>query len=124
MINIEGLKILYAEDDATLRELVTEMLEDEGAKVVSVFNGSEAFELLTKQVFDIIISDVRMPGGDGHELLKNVKDKLDNPPPLIFLTGFSDLEEESNAIKLGAHGLLDKPFILEKLIEKITSVLT
>jgi CheY-like chemotaxis protein len=69
---LAGKMILLVEDEADLREPISEELMYFGAKVLQAANGQEALRLLEANPIDAIVSDVRMPGGDGVELLKNV----------------------------------------------------
>src|SRR5262245_62156289 len=87
------LNVLVVDDEPDLREMVSFEFELKGHQVHSAENGSAAFDVFQKNPIDIVITDVRMPGGDGPELLDKVKSK--NPAvPVIFITGFSDITLE------------------------------
>lgn len=115
MSQLTGKTILVVDDEADLREILSEEFQDMGATVLSAENGRVAAELARSHKVDIIISDIRMPGGDGVELLKSVREMYPQSPPHVFLvTGFSDLSQ-SQAIAMGAQGMISKPFNLVQL---------
>ena len=118
MNELKDISILIAEDDPDLRELMVDSLQYAGALVVGVENGSLALQVLKDKKIDVLISDVRMPGGDGIELLRNIA--ITNiPRPRIFLhTGFSDLSAVE-AKTLGVIKTFHKPVNLEILVNEI-----
>ncbi|NOX19511.1 MAG: sigma-54-dependent Fis family transcriptional regulator [Chlorobi bacterium] len=117
------MKILLADDDATIRSGIETFLKSQNHKIVPVSNGKEALELTEKEKFDLIISDVQMPLLDGIELLKTLREK-DGTIPVIIITAFASIENAVKAMKIGANDYLTKPLNLEELkikIEKIKS---
>lgn len=70
---LRGLKILVAEDERGIRLLITRVLADAGAAVTAVASGGEAFQSFTRARPDVLLSDIRMPGGDGYELIRQVR---------------------------------------------------
>lgn len=122
-VDLTGFKILIVDDEADLREILSEDFSLQGATVFTAKNGREAYDVALKERPDVILSDVRMPGGDGVELLKRIRAKYDTTPPHVFLlTGFSDLKPEE-AVELGGQGLVSKPFSLKLLRERVAAVL-
>ena len=120
---LSGKKILVVDDELDLREIISEDLELLGAEVFNAENGRSAFELAKLVHPDLIVSDVRMPGGDGIELLNRIKDLPQSPSPYFFLiTGFADMSPEE-ATSLGAQGMLSKPFNLKQLRELVSVTL-
>ncbi len=120
---LDKISILVVDDEEALREILIEELTYHGATVVGADNGTLAFELLKKQTYDVVISDVRMPGGDGINLLKDI-DRALFPKPKIFLcTGFSDLSE-LNAKNLGVLEVFPKPFDMEKMVQSVFKALS
>jgi CheY-like chemotaxis protein len=114
-----GKTILVVDDEADLREIIAEDIEMLGATVHSADSGRAAFEIAKRVCPHVIVSDVRMAGGDGIELLKSVRGSSLNPQPAFFLiTGFSDVTPDE-AEKLGAQGMLSKPFNLKQLREMV-----
>lgn len=83
-------------------------------------SGKAAIEVLkSSNAFDFILSDVRMPAGDGIFLLKNVREIFAKPPLFYFLTGFAANFEVQDLINLGANGVIEKPFQTDDLINSI-----
>ncbi len=122
-VDLNGYKILIVDDEEDLREILSEEFSLQGATVFTAKNGRDAFDIAIRENPHVILSDVRMPGGDGVELLQRVRAVHDTTPPHIFLlTGFSDLKPEQ-AVEMGSQGLLSKPFSLKQLREKIAGVL-
>ena len=109
-------KILIVDDEVDLREIVASELEFAGATIFQAENVSHAQEILNHQKVDLIVSDIRMPGGTGIDLLKFIKSKDVESPPIILITGFADITLE-DAYHLGAEALISKPFKLEELIK-------
>ena len=112
---LAGKKILVVDDEVALRESIREDLQSLEAEVFEAANGRIAYDMVGKIQPDVIISDLRMPGGDGIELLQRVRARRMQPEPLAFLiTGFADLTLEQ-AKAVGAQGVLVKPFNLAQL---------
>jgi CheY-like chemotaxis protein len=105
---LKGLKILVAEDDQDLRECISENLTLCGASVITAENGKVAYELCLKEKVDVVLSDFRMPGGDGLTLLRALRAKDAGHPPFVFLSGYSDLATEE-IMREGAQAFLHKP---------------
>ncbi len=115
-------RLLYADDEESLRELVKSHLSLEGFDVETVGDGKEAVDLLGKQKFDLVLLDLRMPRMDGFAVLQYLT-KLQNPPPVIMLTGVDDVAVASQCIKLGAADYLTKPYNFHELIDSVERVL-
>ncbi len=103
-----GKTLLVVEDEADLREPLVMIFEELGCKVFEASNGVEGFQIACRESLDLVISDIRMPGGDGIELLKNIKGR-GGSTPIILITGFSPLSAQETAA-LGAAAILAKPF--------------
>jgi len=111
-------KILIVDDEPMIREIFKEAFEAIGFFVLEAKNGREAFNLVSKEMFDCVLSDVRMPGGDGIELAKNIS-QITGPKPKVFLvTGFSD-DMTRQAIQWGVDRIFDKPFNFKEVLECI-----
>lgn len=102
-------KILLAEDNDTIRKLLTKLLDSNGYDVHSVDNGLEARKKLISESFDMVLSDILMPGVDGIELLKEVKTGFGDIP-VVLITGNQSLENAKEAIHWGAFDYITKPF--------------
>lgn len=102
-------RVLLAEDNDTIRKLLKKVLETEGYGVEAVENGLEARMKLASSRFDVILSDILMPGVDGIEILKEVKDNFGDVP-VILITGNQSLQNAKEAIHWGAFDYITKPF--------------
>ncbi len=106
--NMKKQKILIAEDDDLNRNNLTELLTMEGYEVKAVENGKEAMAAFVEDKYDLVITDLKMPEGDGLELLKFVKDM--NPDNIvIMMTGFGTVDSAVEAMKYGAFDYITKP---------------
>ena len=117
-------KILIVEDEKSMSEVLRILLEGEGYDVVSAFDGYEGVDLIKKDIYDLVITDIRMPGLDGFEVLKTVKE-VSPESIVIMITAFGTTESAIEAMKLGAYDYINKPFkideirlIIKKAIEK------
>lgn len=110
--------VLVVDDEELLRNAIVFQFKREGFNVVSASNGTEAFEIIKTTHIDAVVSDIQMPGGNGIELLKNVKDFNANIPVLVFITAFADITE-SEAYDLGANAIFTKPFDRKTLVSCI-----
>lgn len=117
MEKLEG-NVLLVDDEEQFLEMLGARLESRGFKVNSVTSGEEALTLVDDKKFDVIIVDLAMPGIDGIETLKRLKEKK---PALeiIMLTGHATVKKGIEAMKLGAEDFLEKPVDLGLLLEKI-----
>lgn len=113
---LSGKTLLVVDDEVDLREIVASELEFMGARVFQAENVTTAQNILNKNQIDLIVSDIRMPGGTGIDLLKYVKSRNVQVPPVILITGFADITVE-DAFDKGAEALISKPFKLEDLIK-------
>jgi two-component system response regulator (stage 0 sporulation protein F) len=122
MSGLANKKVLIAEDEIALREILAEMLSDEGAITYQAGNAVEACKLASEHLVDAVLSDVRMSGGDGIELLEKLRSINPTSPPLIFMTGYSDLQIQ-DAYSKGAEGVVAKPFKIDGIKKKILEVM-
>jgi len=115
--------ILVAEDEAAVRESLTEVLREEGYDVVAVSDGTAAIRALQEKEFDLILSDIRMPGADGLEVLRHAREV--SPQTLVLLmTAHATVETAVEAIRRGAQDYLLKPILFDDLLHKIEHLLT
>lgn len=112
---LKGKTLLVVDDEGDLREIISSELEFMGAQVYQAENVSAAKSIIDEHQVDLVISDIRMPGGTGVDLLKYIKSKNLNAPPVMLITGFADISVE-DAFDIGAEALLNKPFKLDELI--------
>ncbi len=109
-----AFKILVADDDRSLRRVMEFRLRQEGYEVKAVADGAQAIELLENEKFDLLLSDMKMPGLDGLELLTRALE-LDSAIKVILITAYATVQQAVEAVKLGAFDYLTKPFEKEEL---------
>lgn len=107
-------KILIVDDDASIRELCQDSLKGEEYEVMTASSGEEAYELACREEFDVVLADIRMPGMNGLDLLKNLK-SLNPGQIVIMFSGFGDTDVAVEAMKRGAHDYLAKPLVIDEL---------
>lgn len=116
------IKVLLAEDEASLGMIVKESLETRKFTVFHAKNGEEAFDIYKKDTPDILVLDVMMPKKDGFTLAKEIR--LENKKiPIIFLTAKSQTSDVLEGFNHGGNDYLKKPFSMEELIIRINSLL-
>lgn len=118
-------RVIFAEDDEAMRQLVTASLSRKGFDVVECSNGAELVELIERHIegrahpaIDVIVSDVQMPGRTGLECLRGLR-RFDKKFPFIIITAFGDMATYEDAFRSGATAVFDKPFDLEALVQAI-----
>jgi two-component system response regulator FlrC len=115
-------KILVVEDDTALREALTDTLELAGHRVVGAPDAETALTILGREVVDLVLSDVQMPGIDGHELLR--RSKIAKPGiPFILMTAYGQIERAVEAMHDGAADYLPKPFEPDRLLAVVARYL-
>jgi DNA-binding NtrC family response regulator len=115
-------KILVAEDEPTLREGIATAFEDRGWQVTQVADGDEAASKLEDEIFDLVITDYKMPGKSGIEILKRCK-MLNESTLALVMTAYGTVETAIEALKAGAFDYVLKPFDLEELELKVERAL-
>ena len=112
------MKILFVDDEEEIRNVMEEILEIEGHKVVLAENGAEALELLSQETIDLLITDLVMPVLDCMKLLVASKE-LYPEIPIIMVTAFGSIEKAVEAIKLGAFNFITKPFDMDQILDVV-----
>ena len=111
-------RLLIAEDDLALAALLEEYLSESGYDVLLCHRGDDAIKHLKKEHFDLVLSDIVMPGADGLSLLAEVQNE-----PLktlvILMTGYSGIEDAIHAVEKGAYDFVSKPFQLPEIRVRI-----
>jgi len=117
-------RILVVDDEPIVCESCKRILDEEGYEVDVAFSGQEAFEKMKRDTYDIVITDLKMPGIDGMEVLKTFRSEYPETM-VIMITGFSTVETAVEAMKLGAFDYIPKPFtpdevslVVKKAIER------
>ena len=115
-------KILLVDDEQSICDIVEKYLKKQGYEVAQSNNGSDALEIIKSGSIDLVVTDIKMPGMSGVELLRKIREYRSSIPVLIT-TGFPTLETAIEALKFGAYDYLTKPFHLEEMGEKIRRAL-
>jgi two-component system KDP operon response regulator KdpE len=113
--------ILVVDDEQPLREFIRKNLAARGFNVHTASNGLEALALFNTQALELIILDLMMPGMDGLETTRRIRQS--SPVPIIILTALSEERDKVAALDLGADDYLTKPFGVEELLARVRAVL-
>lgn len=116
----KAIRFLIIDDEQDLLDLVSEVVKLSGHLAFSSISGHAGVELLKKEKVDVVISDLRMPEGDGHYVLEYVK-TMENKPLFVLVSGHADYSPE-DAIKAGAQKFCQKPYEIDELISEIESM--
>jgi len=119
----KDIKVLLVDDEPDFRNLMAFSLKRREYQVLLASNGREAFNLMQSNPVDVVISDIRMPDGDGVELLDRIRANNIETPIILLITGFTELSTEE-ALNRGAEAVLSKPFDIQTLVEVIERLLT
>ena len=119
---MESMKILVVDDEAPIREMIKKGLSQMGGYRVEVAqNGAEAIEKIEKDIFDLVLTDLKMPEMDGLELLKNIKGT--RPEMMVILmTAYGSIETAVEAMRIGANDYITKPINFDELLIHISKV--
>ena len=115
-------RILAVDDQRYFRELLEGLLSEEGYEVVTASSGEEALRILEQSHFDILLTDLVMPGMDGNDLVHRAKER-DPEQEIVVVTGVVDVKTAVDAMKLGASEYLIKPFDRETLASALDKIL-
>ena len=111
-------KVLLVDDEKDFLDIMSERMQARGMTVKTADSADKAMAMLEKESFDAIVMDFKMPGMDGIQALKNIKDQKPELQ-IILLTGYATVEKTVEAMKIGATDLLEKPADLEALEARI-----
>ena len=114
-------KLLVVDDEKNLRLVVQKEMTRQGHDVETAPDGEAAWELLEEQDFDVVLCDINMPRLDGLGLLRRTRERSQNPPEVIMLTGQATVESAIEAMKLGAYDYLTKPYRIGELSALVTA---
>lgn len=115
-------KILVVEDDKDLNKTVCVYLNKNGYEATGCFGANEAYDAMYDTVFDLIISDIMMPGVDGFEFAETVR-KLNQDIPILFMTARDDFMAKQRGYRIGIDDYMVKPVDLEELLLRIGALL-
>lgn len=112
------MKILLLEDDKNLHASLKAYFELEDFEVVSAYNSDDVYDITYKEEFDLYVFDVNVPGDNGFEVLKSLKNADDNTPA-IYITALTDINSIGSGFDAGADDYIKKPFDPEELVLRI-----
>lgn len=104
-----GLCALVVDDEEAMRSILTRILEMEGIRVLSAADGQQAIQMIRTNTPDVVLLDVRMPGLNGIEVLKTIR-QTNSHLPVVLITAYADIRQSVEAMKAGAYDYLLKPF--------------
>ncbi len=114
-------KILVADDDASIRTALSNVLEDEGYEVIAVGSGREALKAASDMKLDLMLLDIKMPDVHGIDVLKKVRAK-DKNMPIIMLTAFSGMEKDVEIQMGNVSAFISKPFDIEEVLSTVKKI--
>ena len=115
-------KILVLEDDKELNRTVCAFLNNSGYEAVGCLNANEAYDALYENTIDLIVSDIMMPGVDGFEFARNVRD-VNNDIPILFMTARDDIASKQRGFRIGVDDYMVKPIDPDELFLRIGALL-
>ncbi len=115
------MKILLADDEKTVRITLTDALKAAGHDVVAAADGNEALAATERQAFDCLITDIRMPGIDGMELVRRVRPRCPDIY-IVVITAYASVERAVEAMKTGANEFIPKPFDNEAVVIRLQKI--
>lgn len=115
-------KLLVIDDEPAIREGVRRILESESFQVETFASGHAALERIKQEPFDLVVTDLKMPGISGMEVLKAIKE-IQPDLPVIFITGYSSVDSAVEVMKLGAVDYIAKPFTPEEMLQTVKTAL-
>ncbi|HDL07279.1 MAG TPA: response regulator [Desulfobacteraceae bacterium] len=116
---MDSFRVLVVDDEEDFLDTIVKRLNKRSIDTTGVKSGEEAVDLMNQKLFDVVILDVKMPGGmDGIETLREIK-KIQPLAEVLLLTGHASVETSIEGMKLGAFDYLMKPIKLEALMEKL-----
>ena len=119
---VEGEKILIVDDDERLRRLLERFLTEQGFRVRGVENAEQMDRMLARELFNLVVLDLMMPGEDGLSVCRRLREG-NNQIPIIMLTAKGDEASRIQGLELGADDYLAKPFNPRELLARIKAVL-
>ena len=116
-------RILVVDDEQLVRDLTVQVLQRAGYEVVPSSTAQGALELLERETFALVVTDVVMPGLSGVELLNEIRDRQPDLPVLLMTGGSPDPDRTTRALDLGATAIVYKPFAHTDLLEAVSAAL-
>jgi DNA-binding NtrC family response regulator len=116
-----GLEVLLVDDEETIRVTLHDDLVAAGHRVTAVGDGGEALRLIDHRIFDVVVSDIRLPGAEGTQLLARVK-QLRPATEVILMTGYGTIESAVEALRAGAYHYVVKPFLNDDIVAHVRRI--
>jgi signal transduction histidine kinase/CheY-like chemotaxis protein len=120
---LKGLRVLFVDDNDDAREVVTAVLESVGARIIAVDSALEALRVLDREPFDVVLTDIGMPGVDGYDFMMRLRERertqRRTPVCSIALTAYAGREDRRRALACGFHGHLAKPIDPDDLVRAV-----
>lgn len=114
---MDNINILIVEDDDSINNLIAKLLKKNNYNVVQAYSGTEALLYLERDIFQLVLLDLMLPGKTGEELIKSIR--KNNTMPIIVVSAKMDKQSKLELFKLGADDYITKPFDLEELSARI-----
>ncbi|NWF48994.1 MAG: response regulator [Ignavibacteriaceae bacterium] len=114
--------ILIVDDDINLCNVLQEELREVGYEVDCVYGGKDVINLLNQKIYDLLLLDLKMPGVDGFEVLKQIEEQ-NLQIKIIVLTAYADVKSAIDSAKMGASDFISKPYDFDELLITIRKVL-
>jgi CheY-like chemotaxis protein len=110
-LRLDGIRVLVVDDNREAVHMASRVLGARGAEVMTVFSASEAIRALDQSEFDVLVSDIEMPGEDGYSLIRRIRDRTDAARylPAVALTAYARVEDRTRALLEGFNSHLAKP---------------
>lgn len=116
------MRLLVIEDERKIARVITESLKREKYAVDAAYDGEEGFNLADSQPYDLLIVDRMLPGLEGTEIVKKLRENGKNMP-ILFLTALSTTEDKTLGLDVGADDYLTKPFAIDELLARVRALL-
>lgn len=116
------MRLLVIEDERKISRVITESLKREKYAVDAAYDGEEGFNLADSQPYDLLIVDRMLPGLEGAEIVKKLRENGKNMP-ILFLTALSTTEDKTLGLDVGADDYLTKPFAIDELLARVRALL-
>lgn len=123
-IRLDGLRVLVVDDEADVRRLVAKVLEDAGATITAAASAAEALAALSKEIPDVLVSDLGMPERDGFDLIRTLREQghTGDALPAVALTAYAHRDDERRALLAGFQVHIPKPVDPHDLIAVVASL--
>ena len=124
MNNLNTYTVAVVDDEEEIRSVLNKKLSKLGMNVITLSGAEDLLDIIknNETAIDLVISDIKLPGIDGIELLRHL-DKLDNPTPVLLITGHGSIEHAIQALRYGAYDFIRKPFDLNEITSSVNRIL-